>query len=50
MNPQRSYFERIRFSEEDRFMKVYDDAGIEALRAHMGASFPTGQKYAPIFY
>lgn len=25
-------------------MRVYDDAGLEALRAHMGATFPTGQK------
>ena len=28
-------------------MRVYDDSGIEALRGHMGASFPTSQKSYP---
>ena len=41
---QRSYFERIRFSEEDRLMRVFDDAGLEALRGHMGATFPLTEK------
>jgi len=41
---KRSYFERIRFTEEDRLMRVFDDAGLEALRGHMGATFPLTEK------
>ncbi|KAK4029770.1 myogenesis-regulating glycosidase isoform X2 [Daphnia magna] len=41
---RKTYFERIRFTKEDRIIRVYDDYGLEALRGHMGASFPTSQK------
>lgn len=40
LSEQRTYLDRIRFTEEDRLMRVYDDAGLEVLRGHMGDSFP----------
>ena len=31
---QKAYLERIRFAEEERLMRIYDDEGLEVIRGN----------------
>ena len=41
---QKVYFERIRFVAEDKLMRVFDDAGLEAVKAWIGTTIPADER------
>jgi len=36
---KKAYFERIRFIEEERLMRIFNDEGMEAVKGHMGDTY-----------
>jgi len=42
---KKAYLDRIRFAEEERLMRVYDDMGLEVIRGYMGDTYRMGKAY-----